>query len=172
MKTTYANTSIGSILDGLKQRIIHGVKGHGKRTVNNTSVELRSEVNLHHITLLQDHFVARIRGVVSGAVVDAQTAGETHATFEVVALLKTLVTGQSADGVLNTLRDLRQGLAGLDVLLRILADLTVNLGTLAILLQEVIVHAVEIAFFLVGCAIRVLILIFDDFAFGVLAVRE
>jgi hypothetical protein len=63
-------------------------------------------------------------------------------------------------------------LAGLDVLLRILPDLTVDLGTLAIFLQEVIVHAVEVPLLLVCGAVGVVIQVFADLALGILVVGE
>ena len=167
-----ADTRVGGILDGLQQRIVHRVEGHGEGTVDNAAVEVRAKVDLHDVAVVEHHLVAGIRGVVRGAVVDAETAGETHTALDVVTLLQALVAGQCTDRILDALRDLRQGLAGLDVLLRILADLTVHFGTLAVLLQEVIVHAVEIALLLIGGSVRVLVLVFDDLAFGVLVVGE
>lgn len=131
-----------------------------------------TKINLHHISLVENHLVAGIRGIVSSTVVDAQPTRETHATLEVVSFLQTLMTRQSSHRLFNALCDLCQGLAGLDILLRILADLTVNLGALAVLLQEVIVHAVEIALLLVRGAIGIVVLVFDDLAFGVCVIGE
>lgn len=133
---------------------------------------MRAEVDLHHISLLQHHLIARIRCVVSGTVVDAQTARETHTALEVVAFLKTLVTSQSTHRILDALSNLRQGLARLDGLLRILTDLTVHLGTLTVLLQEIIVHAVEITLFFVGRTVQIIILVLDDLALRILLAGE
>ena len=125
------------------------------------------EINLHHIPLLQHHLVASVGGVVRRTVVDTQPTRESHTTLDIVPLFQTLVAGQGTDRILNTLRNLRQGLTRLDVLLGILAHLTVHLGSLTVLLQEIIVHAVQIALFLVGCAVCVVALVFDGLALGV-----
>jgi hypothetical protein len=47
-----------------------------------------------------------------------------------------------------------------------------NLGTLAVLLEEIIVHAIEVALLLVGCAVGVVVLVLDDLALGVDVVGE
>lgn len=133
---------------------------------------MHSEINLHHITLLENHLVARIRCVMRSAVVEAQTAGETHATLDVVPFFQSLMTSQRADGILDPLRDFNQSLAGLDVLLRPLPDLAVRFSGLAILLKEVIVHAVEITLLLIGSPVRVLILVLANLSFRVLIVGE
>lgn len=82
------------------------------------------------------------------------------------------MTSQSPHGVLNALRNLRQSLARLDVLLCILADLTVDLSTLTVLLEEVIVYAIQVTLLLVGGTVGIVVLVFNDLAFGVLAVGE
>lgn len=131
-----------------------------------------AKVHLQHVSLLQHHLVSGVGRVVRRAVVDTQPAGEAHASQKVVPLLETRVAGQGTNAVLDGLRDLDQRLAGLDELLRILADLAVNLGSLAVLLQEVVVHPVEVALLLVGCAVRILVLVLDNLAFGELVVGE
>lgn len=164
---TYADTSVGSILDGRQERVIHRVKSHGESTVDDAAVDVGTEIDLHDITLLQHHLVASVGGVVGSAVVNAETTGETHTTLEVITFLKTLVTGQGTDGFFNALRDLGEGLTRLNGLLRILTNLTVHLSSLTVLLQEVILHAVEVALLLVGGAVRILILVLDDLTLGV-----
>jgi hypothetical protein len=52
---------------------------------------MRTEINLHHISLVQDHLIARVGSVVCSAVVDAQTTREAHTTLDVIAFLQTLV---------------------------------------------------------------------------------
>ena len=167
MGKAYPNTGVGSILNGRQKRVIYRIKGHGEGTVNNTTVELSTEIDLHHVTLVQNHLVTGVGSIMSRAVVDTKATGETHATLEVVALFQTLVTRQSTDGVLNAFRDLGQSLARSDVLLCILTDLTVNLSTLAVLCQEIIVQAVEMTLLLVGSTVGILVQILADLAFGV-----
>lgn len=169
---TNPNPSVGSIFDCLKQWVIHRVKTHGECTVNNSTIEMCSEVDLHHISLVENHLITGVRGIVRSTVVDTQTTWETHPALEIISFLQALVTRQGSHRVFNSFRDLCQGLTGLDILLRILADLAVDLGALAVLLQEVIVHAVEIALLLVGGAVGILVLVFHDFAFGVCVVGE
>ena len=105
-------------------------------------------------------------------VVNTQPARETHSTLEVITLFQALMARQRTDRIFNTLRNLRQGLTGFDVLLRILTDLTVDFGTLAVLLEPIIVHAVEIPLLLIGSAIGILILVFFNLALGELVVGE
>lgn len=104
--------------------------------------------------------------------VDAQATREPHATLDVITFLQTGMAGQSAHRVFNALSDLRQGLARSDVLLCILANLAVDLGTLAVLLQEVIVHAIKVPLLFVGGAVGVVVLVLDNLSLGVLAVGE
>jgi hypothetical protein len=130
------------------------------------------EIDFHHISLLEDHLVAGIGCIVSSAVIDAQTTRETHSSLDVVSFLQTLMTSQGTDCILDALSDFCQVLTRLDILLGILTDLAVNLGALAVFLQEVVVHAVQVALLLVRGAVSVVVLVFDDLALGVLAVRE
>lgn len=104
--------------------------------------------------------------------VDAQTTRKTHSTLQVIALLQPLVAGQSTHRVFDALRNLRQGLARLNVLLCILADLAVDLSTLTVLLKKVIVHAIEIPLLLIRGPVGIVVFVFDDLALGVLVVGE
>lgn len=133
---------------------------------------MRTKINLHNIPLLQHHLVTRIRGVVCRTVVDTQTTRESHTTLNVITLFQTRVTSQSTNRVLNTFRDLCESLTGLNVLLGILAHLTVHLRTLTVLLQEIIVHAVQVSLLLAGRTVRVVVFVFADLALGELAVGE
>lgn len=168
----YPNTSIGSILDSFQERIIDRVKSHGEGAINNSAVYMCAKIHLHHITLLQHHLIPRIGCVMGSTVIDTQPTRETHPTLDIVPFLETLVTRQRAHGIFNTLCDLRQSLTRPDILLRILADLTVHLRALAVFLQEIIPHAVKIAFLLVGSAVGILILVFDNLTLGELVIGE
>lgn len=84
------------------------------------------------------------------------------------------MTGQGTNAILDVLGNLGQGLAGLDALLRPLANLSVNLGGVAVIGQELLVRgkAVEMALLLVGDAAQVVVDVFDLLALGVLLVGE
>jgi len=58
------------------------------------------------------------------------------------------------------------------VCLSVLPHLAVDLGTLAIFLEEVVVHAVEVSFFLIGCPVGVVVFVLDFLADGIFARRE
>ena len=133
---------------------------------------MSSKINFHHIALLQHHLIPGVGRIMRRTMIKTQPARESHATLDVIALLQALMACQRTNRILDALRDLRQGLSGLDILLGILADLAVDLGALPVLLQPVIVHAVEISLLLAGGAVRILILVLDDLAFGELVIGE
>lgn len=164
---TYPDTGVGSILDSSQKRVIYWVESHSESTVDNTTIELSTEIDLHHVSLVQNHLVTGVGGIMSRAVVDTKTTREAHATLEVIAFFQALVTGQGTDRVFNALRNLSQGLARSNVLLRILTNLTVNLSTLAVLCQKVIVHAIEIPLLLVGGTVGILVQVLADLAFWI-----
>lgn len=70
------HTSISGILDRLEQFIVHWVESHREGSVNNASVDMRTEVDLHHIVVVQDSVVSGIGSVVRGYVVDRAACRE------------------------------------------------------------------------------------------------
>ncbi|KAH0389099.1 peptidase M24A, methionine aminopeptidase, partial [Aureobasidium melanogenum] len=115
--TGFPDTSVRCILDSGEQVVVGGVEGHGEGTVDDATVDVSTEIDLHDVSLLENCLVTSIGGVVGSAVVDAQTSRETHASSDVVALFKTLMAGQVAHAILDTLSNLSQGLSRLDSLL-------------------------------------------------------
>lgn len=171
-RKTYLDARVGGVLDGREQRVVLGVKGHGKGAVDYPAVDVDAKVDLHDVVMLQDNLVARVGGVVGGAVVQAEARRETHAALEVVAVLEALVARQGAHAVLDALGNLGQRHARLDVLLRPLPHLAVHLGAGAVLVQKVLVHAVQVALLLARRAEQVFIAVLLNLALGVRVVGE
>ena len=168
----FPNPSVRSVFGGSQKIVIEWVEGHGKRTVDNASVDVGAKVDLHHVVLLQDHLVTCVRGVVGSAVVDAQACGEPHAAFDVVSFFKAGMARQRPYAVLDPLGDFRQSLTRFDVSLCPLPHLPVDFGTLTILLQEIIVHPVEMALLLTGGPEMVVVGVIAQLTLGVLAIGE
>ncbi|KAI6748728.1 hypothetical protein HG531_007675 [Fusarium graminearum] len=161
VNASLADTGVGRLLDGLEEVVVLVVEGHSKGRVDNTAVDMDTEIDLHDVLLLQNHLVTGVRGVMRGAVVETKTAGETHTSLETVTLLESRVSSESTNTILNTLGDRGQGLSGLDVLLSPLAHLAMNLGSLAVIGKEVGVKVIEMALLLVGGTVVVLVLVLD-----------
>ncbi|KAG9533545.1 peptidase M24A, methionine aminopeptidase, partial [Aureobasidium melanogenum] len=170
--TGFPDTSVRCILDSGEQVVVGGVEGHGEGTVDDATVDVSTEIDLHDVSLLENCLVTSIGGVVGSAVVDAQTSRETHASSDVVALFKTLMAGQVAHAILDTLSNLSQGLSRLDVLLGPLADLSVNFGGVAVLGEIVVAHAIKVSLLLVGGTVRVVVDVFANLSFGECAIGE
>jgi hypothetical protein len=73
-------------------------------------------------------------------IVQAEASWERQAGLEAITLLKTLMTGQCSNTIVNLPGNLRHGNAGFSDRLRILSDLTMDLGGFAIVTEKVIVH--------------------------------
>jgi hypothetical protein len=167
-----SHSSVCRLFDSSKQVIIDRVKGHGKCAVYNPSINMDSEVHLHNILLLEDHFISSIWSVVRCTVIDAETSWEPHTALNSITLLKALMSCEGTNTVFNPFSNLRQCLARLDILLRPLSHLTVHLCTLSVLCEKVIVHAVQVAFLFARGSVRIFVPVLADLAFGVLLVRE
>lgn len=131
-----------------------------------------TEIDLHHVSLLEHHLVSSVGRVVGSTVVNAETTRESHTSLDVVSLLQSWVAGQGANRILDALRNLRESLTRLDVLLSILADLAMDLSSLTVLLQEVVVHAVEVTLLFIGGPVGVVVLVLDNLSLRILVVRE
>jgi len=82
------------------------------------------------------------------------------------------VPDQAPDAVLDAVGNLSQSLAGLDVLLRPLADLAMCFGRLSVIRQEVAVEVVQMTLLLASGTIAVLVDVLNFLAVGIVAVRE
>ncbi len=49
---TYANSSVGGILDGVHQIIVDGIKRHGEGAVRDAAVDMHADIHLHDILLV------------------------------------------------------------------------------------------------------------------------
>lgn len=165
--TCFLNTCVGSILARIDQVVIGWVEVHGEGRVDNASVDVHTKVDLHDVLLLEYHLVARVGRIVGSAVVDAQARRETHTGLERIALLETLVSGESAHRVLDALCNLGERHARLDPLLCPLSDLTVHLGAASVVGEEILVHAVEVALLLAGRAVCVLVEVVYTLSLGI-----
>lgn len=79
--TSLLDTSICGGFARIDEIVVYGVKSDGKGTVDDTAVDVDTKVDLHDILIVDNHFVARIRGVVRRAVVYAETSRETHTGY-------------------------------------------------------------------------------------------
>ena len=71
---------------------------------------------------------------------------------------------ESTHTVFDTLCNLCKAHAGLNPLLRPLTHLAMGFGAMAIVREEVIIHAIKVPFLLVGSTIEVLTSVVADFA--------
>lgn len=129
-----------------------------------------TEINLHHIILLQHRFIASIWSIVGCTMIYAKPGWKSHSTFDVISFFQTLMPRQRSNAVLDSFSDLRQRLTRFDVPLRPLPDLSVYLRALPVFIQEVVVHSIQMALLLVGSAVAVLILILANLALGILTI--
>ena len=109
---------------------------------------------------------------MGGTVIDTQPSRKPHSPLVAVPLFEPWMSGQGAHAVLDALCNLCETHAGLDPLLRPLAHLPVGFGAVAVVGQEVVVHAVEMTLLFVGGTIEVLANIVANLAGGIGVVGE
>lgn len=153
----FFDTSVGGGFAGFDEVVVDRIEGEGEGAVDDAAVDVHAEVDLHDILVVEDHLVACVGRVMRCAVVDAESGGETHAGYLSIAIFKALVACQCAHRVLDALSDLGQAHSRLDPLLSPLPYLAVDFGALAVVGEEVVVHAVEMALLLAGGAVRILV---------------
>lgn len=153
----YLDSCIRGILDGREKVVINRVPRHGEGAVDNPAVEMDSKVDLHNIILVQHHLVAGVWRIVSRAIVPAQSCRKCNTALDVVSLFQAQMACQVAGAVLNALCNLSDCHARLDVLLRPLPDLSVDLCALAKIADEIAIHAVKVALLFVGGTVRIII---------------
>lgn len=110
-------------------------------------------------------------------VVQAQASGEAHASFQGIAGLCSLVSDQSTHSIFDLIGELSHGDAWLGNHLHVLTDLTMDLGGLAVIIQEVLVHVAycgQMAKLFCGRTLKIVISIevADDLAFWIWLVLE
>ena len=141
---TYLEAGVGGGFDTFKQIVIDRVVSDCERTVNNAAIYVHSKVDTEHIVVLKDGILeTRVWSPVSSNVVKTQAGWETHPSFERISCLNGLVTDQSTHTVFDLVGELAHGDAGLCNRLHILADLTVYLGSFAVVIEVLIVHIAD-----------------------------
>mmetsp|Transcript_2358 Transcript_2358/g.7522 ORF Transcript_2358/g.7522 Transcript_2358/m.7522 type:complete len:403 (+) Transcript_2358:293-1501(+) len=88
-----ADTCVGGCLDCLKKCVELRIECHCECAVNDATVHLCAEIQLHHIVVLQDSVITGVRGVVSGHVIDTASSRESDARIEAILLDQLAVHG-------------------------------------------------------------------------------
>lgn len=103
-----------------------------------------SEIHGQDIVVLEDNLLAsRVWGPVSGYVIQAEPGWKPHTGFESVSCFKALVVSQCANAVLNLVGKMAHGNPGLGDCLHVLADLAVDFSGFAVVVEELVIHAVH-----------------------------
>lgn len=124
---------------------------------------MHPKINLQHIALLQHYILlTRIRREMRGAIIQRQTRREANPRFETPAGFESLVVEERADAVFNFMGDGSEGGSGLNRALRVLADLSVDFGGFAVVVEPLRVlglETAEVTGFFVGGAEEVVVLV-------------
>mmetsp|Transcript_9384 Transcript_9384/g.13915 ORF Transcript_9384/g.13915 Transcript_9384/m.13915 type:complete len:213 (-) Transcript_9384:331-969(-) len=140
------DTSLSRLLHSFQQWIVSRIERNRKCTVNDSTVNLRAKVNLHHIIILQYSIVTRIWSVMGSDVINAAAGGKANAAT------KPFFHHQLTILSLQHLAHIRQFNPWFDETLCIAAYLTMDLACMANLLIDVILHAIMSAFLSTGFA--------------------
>lgn len=170
--TGFLDAGVGSIFYSVNQWVEGGIEVDCERAVDDTPVDVYAEIDFHNVALLQDGLVACVGRVMSGDVVDVETRWKSHARDHSISFFKTLMIRQGAHSILDALGNLRQRHARLDGPLSPLPHCAMDLRAMTILCQKVVVQSIQMALFFAGRAVCIVVLIFDDFAFGEFLVGE
>lgn len=115
---------IRRLLDSLQEWIKHWVERDREGAIDNVTIDLRAEIDLHHVVVVQHGVVTGIGRIVSGTVVYAATSWEPN------SLLYPIGLHESPIGVLDSFANVDQFHARLHVRLRHLPHLPVALSCL------------------------------------------
>lgn len=140
---------LGPLLHSLQERIKLGIKTNRPGTVNNPPVNLRPEVDLHNIIVLQHGVISTIGCIVRRDVIDTASSGEADAPVQPVLLHERSIA------FLEPLAHVDQLDAGPDEGLGVVAHLSMDLGGVAELGVEVSLEALGGAQLLGGEAVGV-----------------
>lgn len=166
-------SSIGGRLGSCEQVVVDWIGSHSECAVNNSAVDMNTEVDTQDIIILENNlFASRIGSPVSGDIVQAESGWKSHTAFEGVSSLKTLVANEGSHAFLDLISKVAHRNTWLGDSLHILTNLTMDFGGLAIVVEILIIHILQGSKMtdLLRCgALKVIILngIFDN-----LAVRE
>lgn len=62
------------------------VESHGESTIHDSSVDVSSEIDFHHVVVFENGIVTIVRGVVSSTMVDRNTRWKSKASLEAIFL--------------------------------------------------------------------------------------
>jgi len=137
---SHLNTGVGGVLDRREEVVVSVVERHGKRTVNNPSIDVHPEVHRENVLLLQNNILmAWVRRIMRDLMVHAQAGGEAEAGFAAISRLQPGIPQQRPHGSLNARGDVLEGVTRSDGLLDPSSSLAVGLSSLAIVLSELVV---------------------------------
>lgn len=167
-----ADTRICCVLDGCEEIVIHRIECHGEGAVDDTTIHMDADVDLHDIILLEYLFAACIWAVMSRNFVEVQAGWEAHPGNNRIAFGQAIVSDKTTYTVLDTIGNFGKGLARLDGFLRPLTDLTMRLRRLTVIREKVAVDVIKMALLFIGRTIAVVILVVDLFALRVAVVGK
>lgn len=108
------------------------------------TINMNTKVNLAHVAVFKNSLVSSVGGVMSSAVVQRASSGESNARLESVSLNQ--VTGT----ILNHLDNIDHGHAGLDSAASVLTDLTMDLSCPTDFVVLIKLFSLQCALLLVG----------------------
>ena len=133
----YLDTCICSLLSCVEEVVVHRIEGHGKGTVHNPAIHVDTEINLHHITLLQhDVLLPRIGREVSHDIVQRQARGKAQSGDQAGSRLLALISKESSHAIVNANSDLSERPSRLCKILDPVSDLAMRLRRLSIVFQQ------------------------------------
>mmetsp|Transcript_65582 Transcript_65582/g.77659 ORF Transcript_65582/g.77659 Transcript_65582/m.77659 type:complete len:230 (-) Transcript_65582:121-810(-) len=141
--------SICRLLHRLQQRIVTRIKTHSPRRINNPSVNLRPKIHLHHVVVLQNRVVTRIRSVMRRDVVQAATRRKPNTAREPVLFHQFPIL------ILQHFAHVRKLYPRFYKALRVFAYRAMDFGRVPDAVVHVRLHAVAGAFFGGGFAVGV-----------------
>ena len=178
LQSTYLESSVGGCLYGSKKVVIDRARSHSESTVDNSAIDMNSEVHFQDIVILKyDILGSGVGSPMSTNVVETKSSREAHASFESISGLKTLVTSQCSDAFFDLIGELAHRDTWFGDGLHVLTDLTMYLSGFAIVTQEVSIHVPDgilMAQFCGRGTLEIVIVdcVLDDFALRILVVRK
>jgi hypothetical protein len=80
--TSLSQSSIGGVLDSLKQLVVGGIECNSEGTINDSSLDMSSEIDFADIIVVQDSIISRIGSVMCCYVIKRTPSGEGYSRFK------------------------------------------------------------------------------------------
>mmetsp|Transcript_16369 Transcript_16369/g.28631 ORF Transcript_16369/g.28631 Transcript_16369/m.28631 type:complete len:264 (-) Transcript_16369:382-1173(-) len=168
INTTVLDSDIGGFLDSLQQRLKLGIECNRVCRINNMTVDMNAEIQLHDVVFSQHCRIPLVRRIMRGHMVQAASCWETDSRLESTRI------HQRPCRLLQRFAHVKQFHTGLnDMLIHILSNLSMNFGGLPrIIVQSFVRFLSNTSLFtqLLGCGSWHLVLL--DFAQRIYAVCE